>query len=118
LHPSFPLVIHSSVQSNTGLIVVGEALPPPSYQGGPDQEMHSLRYLRASHSLLGGVWMGHKVATLDDVPPQVDSYGTALGDSIYGTFVLQEAVRLVNSSSRAGKWERALVMYVIFLHRF
>ncbi|KAJ7811131.1 spermidine synthase [Mycena olivaceomarginata] len=108
LHPSFPLVIHSSVQSNTGLIVVGEALPPPSYQGGPDQEMHSLRYLRASHSLLGGVWMGHKVATLDDVPPQVDSYGTALGDSIYGTFVLQEAVRLVNSSSRAGKWERAL----------
>lgn len=113
-HPSFPLVIHSSVQSTTGLIVVGEALPPPSYRGGPDQEMHSLRYLRASHSLLGGVWMGGKVATLDDAPPQVDSYGTALGDSIYGTFVLQEAVRLVNSSSRAGKWERALVMYAIF----
>ncbi|KAF7352559.1 Spermidine synthase [Mycena venus] len=110
LHPSFPLVIHSSVQSITGLIVVGEALPPPSYQGGPDQEMHSLRYLRASHSLLGGVWMGAKVATLDDVPPQVDSYGTDLGDSIYGTFVLQEAARLVNSSSRAGKWKRALVI--------
>jgi hypothetical protein len=58
--------------------------------------------------------MGGKVATLDDAPPQVDSHGTALGDSIYGTFVLQEAVRLVNSSSRAGKWERALVMYAIF----
>ncbi|KAJ7682521.1 spermidine synthase [Mycena polygramma] len=110
MHPSFPLVIHSSVQSITGLIVVGEALPPPSYRGGPDSEMHSLRYLRASHSLLGGVWMGAKVATLDDAPPLVDSYGTALGDSIYGTFVLQEAVRLVNSSSRAGKWEHALVI--------
>ncbi|KAJ7241892.1 S-adenosyl-L-methionine-dependent methyltransferase [Mycena haematopus] len=91
-HPSFPLVIHSSVESTTGLIVVGEALHLPS------------------HSLLGGVWMGGKIATLGDVPPQVDSYGTALGDSIYGTFVLQEAVRLVNSSSRAGKWERALVI--------
>ncbi|KAJ6515616.1 spermidine synthase [Mycena sanguinolenta] len=106
LHPTFPLVIHSSVQSTTGLIVVGEALPPPSYQGGSDAEMHSLRYLRASHSLLGGVWMGGKIATLDDVPPQVDSFGTPLGDSIYGTFVLQEAVRL----SRARKWERALVI--------
>ncbi|KAJ6539617.1 spermine/spermidine synthase [Mycena capillaripes] len=110
LHPSFPLVIHSSVQSTTGIIVVGEALPPPSYRGGPDAEMHSLRYLRASHSLLGGMWMGGKVATLDDVPPPVDSYGASLGDSIYSTFVLQEAVRLVNSSSRAGKWERALVI--------
>ncbi|KAF8195606.1 spermine/spermidine synthase [Mycena galopus ATCC 62051] len=110
LHPSFPLLIHSSVQSTTGLIVVGEALPPPSYRGGSDAEMHSLRYLRASHSLLGGMWMGGKIATLDDVPPQVDSHGTELGDSIYGAFVLQEAVRLVNSSSRAGKWERALII--------
>ncbi|KAJ6628906.1 hypothetical protein B0H10DRAFT_1777443 [Mycena sp. CBHHK59/15] len=100
-HPNFPLRIHSSVQSTTGLIVVGEALPPPSYQGGPDQEMHSLRYLRASHSLLGGVWIGGKVATLDDAQPLMDSYGTPLGDSIYGTFVLQEAVRLVNSSAKA-----------------
>jgi hypothetical protein len=108
-HPSFPLRIHSSVQSTTGLIVVGEALPPPSYRGGPDNEMHSLRYLRASHSLLGGVWMGGKVATLDDAPPWVDSYGTDLGDSIYGTFVLQEAARLVNSTSKGP--ERALIMY-------
>ncbi|KAJ7044604.1 spermidine synthase [Mycena alexandri] len=110
LHPSFPLLIHSSVQSITGLIVVGEALPPPSYKGGPDAEMHSLRYLRASHSLLGGTWMGHKVATLDDAPPMMDSFGTALGDSIYGTFVLQEAARLVNNTARAGKWERALII--------
>ncbi|KAJ7752763.1 spermidine synthase [Mycena maculata] len=111
-HPSFPLRILSSVQSTTGLIVVGEALPPPSYRGGPDSEMHSLRYLRASHSLLGGVWMDGKIATLDNAPPLVDSYGTALGDSIYGTFVLQEASRLVNSSANgaSGNWERALVI--------
>ncbi|KAJ7498664.1 spermidine synthase [Mycena latifolia] len=111
-HPRFPLRIHSSVQSTTGLIVVGEALPPPSYHGGPDQEMHSLRYLRASHSLLGGVWMGGKVATLDDAPPLRDSFGTALGDSIYATFVLQEAARLVNSSAKgaSGRWDRALII--------
>ncbi|KAJ7094525.1 spermidine synthase [Mycena belliarum] len=111
-HPTFPLRIHSSVQSTTGLIVVGEALPPPSYEGGPDQEMHSLRYLRASHSLLGGVWMGGKVATLDDAAPWVDSYGTELGDSIYSTFVLQEAARLVNSSVKgaSGHWDRALII--------
>ncbi|KAJ7653477.1 spermidine synthase [Mycena rosella] len=112
MHPSFPLLIHSSVQSITGLIVVGEALPPPSYRGGPDSEMHSLRYLRASHSLLGGVWVGAKVATLDDAPPLVDSYGTALGDSIYSAFVLQEAARLVNSSSEGAHrtWDRALII--------
>ncbi|KAJ7167466.1 spermidine synthase [Mycena filopes] len=110
LHPTFPLLIHSSIQSITGLIVVGEALPPPSYNGGPDNEMHSLRYLRASHSLLGGAWMGSKVATLSDAPPMTDSFGTPLGDSIYGTFVLQEAARLVNNTARAGKWERALII--------
>ncbi|KAJ7068531.1 spermidine synthase [Mycena amicta] len=107
-HPTFPLVIHSSVQSLTGLILVGEALPPPTYEGGPDDGMHSLRYLRADHSILGGVWVGSKVATLDDVPPPVDSFGQPLGDSIYSTFVLHEAARLVNSTSRVA--ERAAVI--------
>jgi len=111
-HPIFPLRIHSSVQSITGLIVVGEALPPPSYAGEDDNEMHSLRYLRASHSILGGVWMGAKVAAIDNTPPITDSYGTPLGDSIYSAFVLQEAVRLVNSTPKGekGTWENALVM--------
>nr|GAT53057.1 spermidine synthase [Mycena chlorophos] len=107
-HPTFPLIIHSSVQSLTGLIVVGEALPPPTYRGGPDADMHSFRYMRADHSLLGGVWVGGKVATLDDVPPQVDSFGTPLGDSIYSTFVLHEAARLVNSTGRTP--ERAVII--------
>ncbi|KAF7332288.1 Spermidine synthase [Mycena kentingensis (nom. inval.)] len=108
LRPDFPLVIHSSVQSLTGLIVVGEALPPPNYKGGPDTEMHSLRYLRADHSLLGGVWVGGKVAAMDEAPFQRDSFGDPIGDSIYSTFVLHEAARLVNSTAR--KYERAAII--------
>ncbi|KAF7301919.1 Spermidine synthase [Mycena indigotica] len=103
-HPTFPLVIHSSVQSLTGLIVVGEALPPPNDGGsGADTDMHSMRYLRADHSLLGGVWVGDKVATIDNAPPPVDSFDRPLGDSIYSTFVLHEAARLVNSTSRTAE---------------
>jgi len=113
-HPSAPLQIHSSVQSTTGLIVVGEALPPPGYiySDEHDQEIHSVRYLRASHSILGGVWVGRKVTMLGDMPALVDSFGTRLGDSIYSTFVLQEAVRLINSTERGktGSLENGLIM--------
>lgn len=119
-HPSGSLQIHSSVQSTTGLIVVGEALAPPDYTGGDDREMHSVRYLRASHSILGGVWMGKKVHTLNDEDPLEDLYGAQLGDSIYSTFVLQEAARLVNSTAR-GKtesMENALVMYAATIFCF
>ncbi|KAJ7650336.1 hypothetical protein FB45DRAFT_15823 [Roridomyces roridus] len=89
--PKFSFANTYSVQSSTGLIVVGEALPPPTYQGGPDSEMHSLRYLRASHSLLGGTWTGGKVATIDDTPPLRGSFGTPWSDSITGAWVLQAA---------------------------
>lgn len=111
-HPSYPLEILSSVQSKTGLIVVGEALPPTGHLPGADPDMHSLRYLRASHSILGGVWMYGNVATLDGYSPTTDSYGTPLGDSIYSTFVLQETIRMVNSTEK-GKtdtWDNALIM--------
>jgi hypothetical protein len=113
-HPSFPLQVHSSVQSKTGLIVVGEALAPPKYMhsDGHDQDMYSVRYLRASHSILGGVWMGDKVVTLGDVPVVSDSFGSPLGDSIYSAFVLQEAVRLIDSTTkgRANSLENGLIM--------
>lgn len=113
-HPTFPLRIHSSVQSTTGLIVVGEALPPKEPADEDDQSMHSVRYLRASHSILGGVWMYDKVMSLDDIPPLVDSEGNKLGDSIYSTFVLQEAVRLINSTEKGAqnKLANGLIMYV------
>lgn len=110
VHPTYPLNILSAEQSVTGLITVGQWLPPPDYKGENDQHLHSARYIRADHSILGGVWTHDKVQVLDDEPPLTDSFGTPLGDSIYSTFVLQEAVRLVNSTDTAGKWNNALIM--------
>ncbi|PFH52610.1 hypothetical protein AMATHDRAFT_139709 [Amanita thiersii Skay4041] len=97
----YPLRILSSVQSNTGLISVAEILPRTTQPEDPSEnsDVQSVRYLRASHSILGGVWMNDKIHVIDDEPPVTDSSGTPLGDSIYATFVLQEAVRLVNSTS-------------------
>ncbi|KAI0268186.1 hypothetical protein BC834DRAFT_952433 [Gloeopeniophorella convolvens] len=111
-HPSFPLRILSSVPSVTGIVVVGESLPSDTWvPGTPEAYPTSLRYLRASHSILGGVWMGDKISTrTKGAAPLLDSEGTPLGDSIYSAFVLQEAVRLVDTNDRAiqsGK-ERAL----------
>ncbi|KIK67828.1 hypothetical protein GYMLUDRAFT_36606 [Collybiopsis luxurians FD-317 M1] len=96
--------ILSSVQSTTGLIVVGEAMPPPKQDLEAFNEagtLHSLRYLRAAHSLLGGVWFGPRAMTMseNDIPVK-DSIGVVLGDSIYATFVLQEAARLVNNTQK------------------
>ncbi|KAG6842028.1 hypothetical protein C0991_003554 [Blastosporella zonata] len=110
--PKSSIIIHSAVQSVTGLIVVGEALSPADHDGSDDEEMHSVRYLRASHSILGGVWMGSKVMILDHAEPFKDSLGAPLGDSIYSTFVLQEAVRLVNSTARGknAHWDNALII--------
>jgi hypothetical protein len=109
-HPRYPLRILSSVQSTTGLVVVGEALP--SAMDHDNTPVQSMRYLRVSHSLLGGVWIGDKVATKNDASPVLDSEGTPLGDSVYATFVLQEAARLVNSTElgKNAKWENALIM--------
>lgn len=59
--------------SVTGLILVAEHVE------------EQFRFLRADHSILGGRWIGKKV------PPATQG----IGDSIYSTFVLQEAVRLV-----------------------
>ncbi|KAG0709846.1 hypothetical protein DFH29DRAFT_17295 [Suillus ampliporus] len=106
---AYPLRILNSTRSKTGVVVVGEILPPANGSSTPVQ---SIRYLRASHSLLGGVWIGDKVATLDNFPPPTDQRGTPLGDSIYSAFVLQEAVRLVNSTpqGREGEWDHALII--------
>jgi hypothetical protein len=112
IHPSYPLQILFAEQSVTGLITVGQWLPPPPGAVDKPTELHSARYIRASHSLLGGVWTHDKVQILDDDPPLMDTWGNALGDSIYSTFVLQEAVRLVNSTNagKANAWNNALVM--------
>lgn len=120
-HPNFPLRILSSIPSVTGRIVIGESLPSDSWvSGASGQYPTSFRYLRASHSILGGVWIGDKVSTRDNSAPILDATGTPLGDSIYSTFVLQEAVRLFDTTDRAVRsgQEKALFMYapVSILH--
>ena len=114
LHPNFPLRILSSIPSVTGMVVVGEMLPPPDWQPGmPEEFPHSFRYLRASHSLLGGVWLGAKVHSRSAVRiPLLDQQGNELGDSIYSAFVLQEALRLVDRESKdsEGLNQNALIM--------
>jgi hypothetical protein len=112
-HPNAPLRILSSVPSVTGIIVVGESLPSDTWV--PDtheRQPTSLRYLRASHSILGGVWIGDKVSTRANSAPLRDAEGTPLGDSIYSAFVLQEAVRLLDTADRAVQsgQEKALFM--------
>jgi hypothetical protein len=112
-HPSFPLRILSSVPSVTGMIVVGETLPSHSQVPGTFESYpSSLRYLRASHSILGGVWIGDQVSQRASGAPLLDAGGTPLGDSIYSAFVLQEAVRLIDISDRAIRTgqEKALFM--------
>ncbi|KAK7675897.1 hypothetical protein QCA50_021162 [Cerrena zonata] len=99
VHPTAPLRVLSSVRSAySGVVLVGEVLPPTpaQVQAGNVTEPHSMRYLRAGHSLLGGVWIGDRVYSRDGTSPlQLDSNGSAIGDSIYGTFNMQEAVRFV-----------------------
>ena len=70
--------------SVTGTIVVGEYVN------------YGFRFLRADHSLLGGRWIGDAKA------------GQSLGDTIYGAFTLQEAIRLVERNEKAG--DNALIM--------
>ncbi|KAF8450615.1 S-adenosyl-L-methionine-dependent methyltransferase [Boletus edulis BED1] len=95
----YPLRILSSKDSVTGVIVVGElGLLPPKPEVADPTTVHSIRYLRASHSLLGGVWMGSHVDSFDGFPSRTDQAGTPLGDSIHNNFVLQEAVRLVSNN--------------------
>lgn len=112
-HPNFPLRILSSVPSVTGIIVVGESLPYDTWvPGTPERHPMSLRYLRASHSILGGVWIEDKISTRAGSAPMLDVEGTPLGDSIYSAFVLQEAVRLIDTTDRAVQsgQEKALFM--------
>lgn len=112
IHPTYPLRILSSERSRySGVVVVGEALPPT-----PDKpsvaDIHSLRYLRAGHSLLGGAWIGD-LATKGREPDTVakDEAGELLGESMYDAFVLQEAVRLAEKPD-GGVRKNALVLYV------
>jgi hypothetical protein len=112
-HPKFPLRVLSSVSSVTGIVVVGESLPSDAWVSDPS-ERHplSLRYLRASHSILGGVWIGDHVSTRANSAPLHDAKGTPLGDSFYLAFVLQEAVRLVDTTDRTIETGREKALFM------
>ncbi|TIB74010.1 S-adenosyl-L-methionine-dependent methyltransferase [Wallemia mellicola] len=83
--PGHPIL--DRTQSVTGQIIVGEDLN----QG--------FRYMRADHSLLGGLWVGpSKDALLNQYGQDADLNDELVvknSESIYTTFLLQEAVRLV-----------------------
>ncbi|TFK55593.1 S-adenosyl-L-methionine-dependent methyltransferase [Heliocybe sulcata] len=114
-HSSYPLRILSSTQSTTGVIVVGESLSVPAALFGevPENHIENIRYLRAGHSLLGGVWINDKVAYKEgiqrsDVP--VDAHGQVLGDSIYAAFMLQEVARLAGGQDAPPDKQKALII--------
>ncbi|GAA6002921.1 hypothetical protein JCM10207_001898 [Rhodosporidiobolus poonsookiae] len=82
-------------KSLTGWITVGEQLVQ---MPGSELKME-FKYLRADHSLLGGLWTGpnryelqKKVAAGEEVS-EIEVVRTA--ETIYSTFILQELVRLV-----------------------
>ncbi|KAI1796216.1 S-adenosyl-L-methionine-dependent methyltransferase [Ganoderma leucocontextum] len=97
-HPSYPLRILSSEQSTlSGVVVVGESLESPDVSTG----IEHMRYLRAGHSLLGGVWVGPKVTAMDPELVLKDQAGNELGDSVYTAFILQEAALLAKKADNA-----------------
>ncbi|KAI0677382.1 hypothetical protein C8Q78DRAFT_1002534 [Trametes maxima] len=107
-HPSVPLrILSSAISTYSGVVVVGQTL------GSSDEEfqkMANLRYLRAGHSLLGGVWVGPRALGVDASGILKDEAGDDLGDSIYSAFVLQEAARLAVNTPGHGAPNNALII--------
>lgn len=113
-HPVAPLRVLSAVRSSySGVVLVGDILSPRSAEEEANMTYpHSLRYMRAGHSLLGGVWLNDRSVARDRSGPLAkDENGTHLGDSIYSTFVMQEAVRLAVQPDGSSP-KTALTMYV------
>ncbi|GAA5926024.1 hypothetical protein JCM10213_007349 [Rhodosporidiobolus nylandii] len=99
--PSSKSRVLSSRLSTTGWIVVGEQSVPVPGGGGDEMEM-TFRYLRADHSLLGGLWVGPSRWELEREQRARGGRGEVTeqevvrrAESIYSTFILQELVRLV-----------------------
>jgi hypothetical protein len=102
-------------ESSTGLITVSENLINGEWS----------RLLRCDHSLLGGLWIGPArraiakdsgVARIESV--EMDAKAIERAESVYATFLIQEAVRLVDRSPEAGggsQKQAALVMLVAHL---
>ncbi|GAA5876242.1 hypothetical protein JCM16303_007067 [Sporobolomyces ruberrimus] len=86
--------ILASKKSLTGYISVGEQeVPGPNGATG-----YRFRYLRADHSLLGGLWTGVSEMELRRSGSRVtEEEIVKRAESIYSTFIVQELVRLVET---------------------
>lgn len=100
----------ATTQSTTGQVAVVE------YEFSPGQW---LRALKADHSLLGGIWIGparqeqlRRVGKSPEMAdPQDEFAAVELAQSIFNTFYLQEAVRLVHrNENSSAKNQKALIM--------
>ncbi|GAA5928483.1 hypothetical protein JCM1841_003671 [Sporobolomyces salmonicolor] len=85
----------ASKKSTTGWVVVGEQSVP-----GPNgAEGYRFRFLRADHSLLGGLWTGVSELELKKkrLGRVTEEEIVQRAESIYSTFILQEIIRLVKA---------------------
>ncbi|BGP00201.1 spermine synthase [Rhodotorula toruloides] len=92
-----PPGVLASRRSVTGWITVGEHVVP-SPDGSNERDL-TLRYLRADHSLLGGLWVGpsRDMLKMQFGGEPTEEEVVKRAESIYSTFILQEAVRLVKA---------------------
>ena len=108
LHNSSDLRVLDRRESLTGFVTVAEHRM---------SEDNWIRFMRCDHSLLGGLWVDdtHR-AMLHRVALQpfggIDHSYTIEPESIYTTFLLQEAIRLVDQPRPIGSLPSALIMYV------
>ncbi|OAV96654.1 hypothetical protein, variant 1 [Puccinia triticina 1-1 BBBD Race 1] len=102
--------------SATGMVLVGELTQENGSQ---------FRFMRCDHSLLGGIWIGlarqnilkRSAATHTLTADQLEIQAIQEAESIYPTFILQSAVRLVersdqNLTTSQGKKLKALLLGV------
>lgn len=98
-HPPAPFQqdvtrVLSSVESVSGRVIVAD-----SSTVSAQNETFDLRYLRADHSILGGVWIRKRQTK--------DGSTVDLGDSVFAAFPLQEIAVLARPEDASG---RALVI--------
>ncbi|GJN91173.1 hypothetical protein Rhopal_004191-T1 [Rhodotorula paludigena] len=98
---ALPPGILAARKSVTGWITVGEYVMPGGEGVESGRGDMTFRYLRADHSLLGGLWVGPsrselKAARRSGLGEVSEKEVVRKAESIYSTFILQELVRLVD----------------------
>ncbi|KAK4054190.1 hypothetical protein OIV83_001216 [Microbotryomycetes sp. JL201] len=105
-HQNTNVKVLASQQSVTGRIVTAET----------ESRGMRFRYLRSDHSLLGGLWVGpaedeiRRESRSGSTETEIQHFVLQKAESIYSTFILQEAVTLIERPR--SQHERALVIGV------